>query len=93
MKKYKCSLCGYIYEPQKGDCDAGISPQTTFDDLPEDWTCPICRTAKEKFEEIEMQDVHLGNNPTLKEQQVAPKNDTRFEGTVNNHDYDNNGCG
>ena len=51
MKKYVCSVCGYIYDPETGDADAGINPGTTFKDLPEDWLCPICGVGKDMFEE------------------------------------------
>ena len=50
MQKYVCSVCGYVYDPEKGDSEGGISPGTLFDDLPDDWTCPICGAAKEEFE-------------------------------------------
>ncbi len=49
MEKYKCTVCGYIYDPQKGDPDAGIKPGTTFDALPNDWVCPVCGAGKEAF--------------------------------------------
>ena len=47
--KYKCPACGYIYDPDIGDPDAGISPGTLFKDLPDNWVCPICSTEKEDF--------------------------------------------
>ncbi|MCJ7664989.1 MAG: rubredoxin [Desulfobacterales bacterium] len=50
MKKYKCSVCGYIYDPAKGDSDGGIAPGTPFEKLPDDWTCPVCGATKDKFE-------------------------------------------
>ena len=50
MGQYECTLCGYIYDPEKGDPDNGIAPGTAFEDLPEDWTCPMCGAAKEDFE-------------------------------------------
>lgn len=50
MKKYKCILCGWIYDPEKGDPDNDIKPGTPFDKLPEDWTCPECGATKEDFE-------------------------------------------
>ena len=49
MKKYVCNECGYIYDPAEGDPDAGIAPGTAFEDLPEDWVCPVCGAPKEKF--------------------------------------------
>lgn len=53
MKKYRCILCGYIYDPEKGDPDSGIAPQTAFEDLPDDWVCPMCGASKQDFEPIE----------------------------------------
>ena len=51
MKQYKCTICGYIYDPAAGDPDAGVAPDTPFEDLPEDWVCPICGATKDQFEE------------------------------------------
>jgi flavin reductase (DIM6/NTAB) family NADH-FMN oxidoreductase RutF/rubredoxin len=45
--KYRCPACGYIYDPEKGDPDSGIKPGTPFEDLPDDWVCPLCGTEKE----------------------------------------------
>ena len=42
LTKYRCLVCGYIYDPQKGDPDNGIKPGTAFQDLPDDWVCPEC---------------------------------------------------
>ena len=53
MKKYTCIPCGYIYDPEQGDIDGGIAPGTSFDDIPNDWTCPICSVGKDDFEPIE----------------------------------------
>jgi len=53
MIKWKCEVCGYVYDPIKGDPDGGIEPETTFDQLPEDWVCPICGAGKEDFERID----------------------------------------
>lgn len=49
MKKYICDPCGYIYDPAEGDPDSGIAPGTAFEDIPEDWVCPICGVGKEDF--------------------------------------------
>lgn len=51
MKKYVCEPCGYVYDPELGDPDNGIAPGTAFEDLPEDWVCPICGVGKEDFAE------------------------------------------
>lgn len=53
MKKYICLACQYIYDPQVGDPDGGIEPGTAFEDLPEDWVCPVCGVGKDMFEEYE----------------------------------------
>lgn len=49
MEKYVCLLCGYVYDPQTGDEDNGIAPGTPFEDLPDDWKCPVCRVGKDQF--------------------------------------------
>jgi len=53
MKKYKCLMCGYIYDPKVGDPENGVEPGTAFEDLPDDWVCPDCGVGKEEFEPIE----------------------------------------
>ena len=50
-RKFKCTVCGYVYDEQAGDPASGMEPGTCFDDLPEDWVCPICGTVKEDFVE------------------------------------------
>lgn len=50
--KYQCSICGYIYDPKDGDPDSGIPAGTLFEDIPDDWTCPICGVSKDMFEKI-----------------------------------------
>lgn len=50
MKKYVCSVCGYVYDPEVGDPDSGIEPGTAFEDIPDDWVCPICGVSKSEFE-------------------------------------------
>jgi len=49
MSKYKCEVCGYIYNPSEGDADSGIQPGTAFEDVPGDWECPLCGVGKEDF--------------------------------------------
>jgi rubredoxin len=53
MSKYKCSVCGYIYDPERGDPDHDIGPGTPFEQLPDTWTCPVCGAAKREFEKME----------------------------------------
>ncbi|MFH1448944.1 MAG: rubredoxin, partial [bacterium] len=52
MAKYKCTVCGYIYDPEKGDPEGGIKPGTAFEDISGDWVCPVCGAAKDKFEKV-----------------------------------------
>jgi hydroxylamine reductase len=51
--KYRCIICDYVYDPQKGDPDNGINPGTAFEDLPDDWLCPLCGVGKDQFESME----------------------------------------
>ncbi len=48
--KYVCSVCGYVYDPEKGDPENAVAPGTKFEDLPDSWTCPVCGADKSKFE-------------------------------------------
>lgn len=54
MEKYVCSVCGYEYDPEIGDPDSGIAPGTPFEDIPEDWVCPVCGATKDLFELLEL---------------------------------------
>ena len=51
--KYICINCGYIYDPAVGDVVGDIPPGTAFDDLPDDWVCPICYVSKDKFDPMD----------------------------------------
>jgi flavin reductase (DIM6/NTAB) family NADH-FMN oxidoreductase RutF/rubredoxin len=51
--KYRCKVCGYIYDPDKGDPDSGVRPGTAFDALPDTWACPVCGAPKSEFEKEE----------------------------------------
>ncbi len=53
MDKYVCVVCGYVYDPAEGDPDGGIAPGTAFEDIPDDWVCPLCGVGKEDFEKAE----------------------------------------
>ena len=53
MKKYRCTVCDWVYDPELGDPDAGIAPGTAFEHLPDDFVCPLCGVGKEDFEPIE----------------------------------------
>ncbi len=50
MDKWVCTICGYVYDPEKGDPDNGVDPGTAWEDVPSDWMCPICGAAKNDFE-------------------------------------------
>ncbi len=52
MKRYKCDICGYVYDPDQGDDAEGIPPGTAFEDLPDDYECPVCGAGKDEFSEI-----------------------------------------
>lgn len=53
MEKYECAICGYIYDPSKGDPDNGVPAGTSFEDIPLGWVCPVCGAGKEEFQKIE----------------------------------------
>ena len=53
MAKYECTVCGYVYDPELGDPDGGIKPGTPFEEIPDDWVCPICGASKDQFEKIQ----------------------------------------
>ena len=49
MRRYKCPVCGYIYDPETGDEHAGVDAGTLFEDLPPGWECPVCGASKDDF--------------------------------------------
>lgn len=53
MDSYVCTVCGYIYDPAVGDSDNGVDPGTKFEDIPDDWVCPLCGVPKSDFEKVE----------------------------------------
>jgi rubredoxin len=52
LQKYKCTICGHVYDPVFGDPDSGIAPGTPFEDIPYDWVCPVCQVGKEDYVKI-----------------------------------------
>ena len=50
MEKWVCVVCGYVYDPEIGDPDSGVAPGTSWEDVPEDWVCPLCAVGKDQFE-------------------------------------------
>ena len=53
MQKYVCTVCQYVYDPAKGDEENGVVAGTAFEDIPEDWLCPLCAVGKDMFEVVE----------------------------------------
>ena len=53
MEKYICTVCDWVYDPEIGDPEHGIAPGTKFEDIPDDWVCPLCGVGKEDFEKID----------------------------------------
>ena len=52
MKKYRCTVCEWVYDPAVGDPDGGLAPGTQVAEIPEDWVCPVCGVGKDMFEEV-----------------------------------------
>jgi len=50
MDRYVCTVCGYVYDPEQGDSDNGVDPGTKWEDVPNDWECPVCGASKDDFE-------------------------------------------
>jgi rubredoxin len=53
MDKYVCTICGYVYDPEQGDPDNGVNPGTKWEDVPDNWECPVCGASKDDFEKEE----------------------------------------
>ena len=53
MKKWRCIVCNYVYDPAAGDPDNGVEPGTPFESIPDDWCCPLCGAGKDEFEIVE----------------------------------------
>jgi len=53
MQKYRCTLCGYVYDPAAGDPDHGVAPGTPFEEVPDEWVCPECGAPKSEFEPVD----------------------------------------
>ncbi len=51
MAKWVCNVCGYVYDPEVGDVDNGVAAGTAWEDIPEDWVCPLCGVGKDDFSE------------------------------------------
>ena len=53
MKKYVCDVCGWVSDPAVGDPENGIEPGTAFEDIPDDWVCPLCGVGKDEFSPVD----------------------------------------
>ena len=53
MKKYVCTVCGYVYDPAVGDPGAQVKPGTPFEELPDGWVCPVCGAPKSAFQPVD----------------------------------------
>jgi len=51
VRKFVCTVCGYVYDEAEGDLDSGLEPGTKWEDVPDSWTCPLCGVTKDDFEE------------------------------------------
>ncbi|MCD5411534.1 MAG: rubredoxin [Thermodesulfovibrionales bacterium] len=52
MAKYECTICGYVHDPEVGDPENDIPAGTPFDNLPDEWVCPVCGASKDQFEKM-----------------------------------------
>ncbi len=71
MARWKCSVCGYIYDETTGDTKAGIPAGTPFENLPVTWTCPVCGAGKDAFRILSAEDIHAGSAKTVSDVMVA----------------------
>lgn len=67
MKKYVCTVCGYVYDEAAGIPDSGIAPGTMWEDIPEDWTCPLCGATKAEFKEQSAEEKPTAKNVSVQE--------------------------
>ena len=70
MAKWVCNICGYIYDPEVGDPDNGVAAGTAWEDVPEDWVCPLCGVGKDQFSE---QSGRLGLPPLRRRQRPVQR--------------------
>jgi len=71
MARWKCSVCGYIYDETTGDPKAGIPAGTPFENLPDTWTCPVCGAGKDAFRMLSAEDIHAGSATSVSDVMVA----------------------
>ena len=93
MEKYKCSVCGYVYDTTKGDADGNVPPNTPFHKLPDSWVCPVCGAPKDMFEKVQVEWVHSkaiqkphwDRMPSMR----GPKQPYRFRPSIDLQPYGN----
>lgn len=78
MKKYACSVCGFIYDESAGNPETGIAPGTRWDDVPEDWGCPLCGAPKSDFQEQTVEDVTTTPEVSVKTNSTEDVRDLSF---------------
>jgi rubredoxin len=52
MQKFQCTVCTFVYDPEQGDPENDVEPGTVFEDLPNDWLCPVCGVGTDQFEPV-----------------------------------------
>ena len=65
MDSYVCTICGYVYNPELGDPDNGVAAGTNWEDVPDDWECPVCGAPKDDFEKEQKQYPSEASNITV----------------------------
>ena len=65
-KQFICKACGLIYDEAKGDADSGLAPGTRFEDIPDDWACPLCGVTKADFEPHDAQPMPRRTTPAVR---------------------------
>ena len=78
MKKYICSICGFIYDESTGNPETGIAPGTKWEDVPEDWACPLCGATKSDFQEETESDVTIAPESSVENDSTDPVRDLSF---------------
>jgi len=65
MRTWKCRVCGYVYDEEKGEPETGTLPGTPFERLPDDWRCPVCQAGKDAFELVLDEEIHKNASTTV----------------------------
>lgn len=78
MKKYVCTICGYIYDEDIGNPEGGVSPETKWEDIPEKWVCPLCGASKHEFKENEISSQPIVNQLNTIEDDIGEIRELSF---------------